>query len=69
MPFAMGYGGNNPETPEKEKAKMGKQIGEWQKPNTPIPQTFKEDPEGGAYASCDWALKTNEGHKRKKCLY
>ena len=55
----MGYGENNPETQEKGKQK-GKQIGGWPKPNTPIPQTFKADPAGGAYARSDWALKTNE---------
>ena len=31
IPFSMGYGGNNPETQEKEKQKGWEQIGEWPK--------------------------------------
>ena len=58
--FCNGLWGKQTRDARKGNQKGGKQIGEWPKPNTPIPQTFKEDPAGKAYARSDWALKTNE---------
>ena len=54
-----GLWAKQPRDARKRKSKRGEQIGEWPKPNTPIPKTFKADPAGGPYARSDWSLKTN----------